>query len=132
MPLLLHACPSFSEMWQEAEAENADDGVAGGRLFYLDAGAFIRHLVALRLSGNTAEFPAVFEVLERLLLEGDGYVQNLAVIGYVEGFQMMTVTASGLSPEDDFRPWLGPEAEKWWERVNRFWEGDRTALVDDN
>lgn len=131
MPLLLHACPSFTEAWQEAEAENADDGSAGGRLFYLDAGAFIRHLVSLRLAEETAEFPAAFEVLERLLLEGDQYVQNLAVIGYVEGFQMMTVTAAGLSPEDDFRPWLGHEAERWWERVNRFWEGGPTALNED-
>lgn len=130
MPLLLDACPSFTEGWQEAEAENADDESAGGRLFYMDAAAFIRHLVALRLAGETTEFPAVFDVIDRLVLECDPYVQNLAVIGYLEGFQMMTVTAAGLDPELHFRPWLRPKSEEWWQRFNRLWDGDPAALVD--
>jgi hypothetical protein len=36
--------------------------------------------------------------------------------------------AAGLDPERDFRPWLRPESEKWWRRINRFWEGDASAL----
>ena len=130
MPLLLDACPSFAERWRESEQEHLDDESPGGRLHYMDAGDFIRHLVGLRLANDTSEFPGVFVVIERLLVEGDSYVSNLAVIGYLEGFQMMTVTSAGLDPERDIRPWLRPESAKWWDRINRFWAGDPTALRD--
>jgi hypothetical protein len=130
MPLLLNACPSFASAWNESLIENADEGSPTGRLGYVDAADFIRHLVALRLAANTEEFPAVFDVIERLVIEGDAYVSNLAVIGYLEGFQMVTVTGQGLDPEQEFRPLLGPESEKWWLRINRFWDGDKNALSD--
>ena len=130
MPLLLIACPSFADAWSESEIENADETYELGRLHYVDAADFIRHLVSLRLASHTSEFPAVFDVIERLLLEGDSYVRNLAIIGYIEGFQMMTVTSAGLDPERDFRPWLRPASEECWQRVNRFWEGDASALND--
>lgn len=131
MPLLLEACPSFREAWErEVQEENLDEDSPAGRLFYLDAGAVIRHLVQLRLDGVVDEFPAVFEVLERLVLEGDDYVQNLAIIGYLEGMQMMTVTGAALDPETDFRPFCTATLDTWWDRINRFWAGDATALND--
>jgi hypothetical protein len=130
MPVLLEACPSFTAKWREIEVENADESRPGERLTYIDAGDFIRHLVALRLGGRTDEFPAVFDTIERLIVEGDPFVHELAVIGYLEGFQMKTVTSSGLDPERDFRPWLRPNSEAWWQRINRFWAGDVTALQD--
>ena len=131
MPLLLEACHSFREAWErEVQEENLDEDSPTGRLGYLDAGDFIRHLVQLRLDGVVDEFPAVFEVIERLVLEGDDYVQNLAIIGYLEGMQMMTVTGAGLDPETDFRPFCTPTLDMWWDRINRFWAGDATALND--
>ena len=130
MPLLLEACPSFGPEWTSVEVENADEGSPAGRLGYLDAGDFIRHLVQLRLRGETSEFPAVFAVIERMVVEGDGYVSHLAVIGYLEGIQMMTVTSAGLDPEADFRPYCSPILDGWWERLNRFWAGDMEALTD--
>jgi hypothetical protein len=124
MPLLLEACPSFAPQWvNEVLEENLDDANDGGRLFYVDAGAFIHHLVSLKVDGRDAEFPAVFDVFERLVVEGDSYVQNLGQIGYLEGLQMMTVTAAGLSPERDFRPYLRPASERIWEALNRSWGG---------
>jgi hypothetical protein len=130
MPLLLDACPSFEQAWCESQVEDADDGSSTGRVGYLDAADFVRHLAKLRLANDTNEFPAVFDVIERLVLEGDQYVSELAVIGYIEGFQTMTVTSRGLDPEQDFRPWLRPESEKRWKRINRFWAGDHSALLD--
>jgi hypothetical protein len=65
-------------------------------------------MVALRLDGRTTEFPAIFDVIERLVMDGDPYVQELAVIGYLEGFQMMTVTRSGLDPERTSDPGYVP------------------------
>ncbi len=130
MPLLLEACPSFLPVWQVVEAENRDEGNVGGRLHYIDAGEFIRDLVALRVAKRTDEFPSVFAVIERMVTTGDAYVRNLAIIGYLEGMQMMTVTSAGLDPESDFRPFCGPTLDRWWERLNRFWLGDSTALTE--
>ena len=130
IPLLLSACPSFDSEWESSKTENLDESAPGGRLYYLDAGDFVRHIVALKASGETGEFPAVFDVIERFVCEGDAYVKNLGVIGYIEGFQMMTVTSAGLDPERDFRPWMRPTSESWWQRLNRFWGGDSGALID--
>lgn len=130
MPLLLSACPSFRPVWDSIKEENVDPERAGGRLTYLDAGDFVRHLVQLRLAGATDEFPAVFETIELLHTNGDPFVRNLATIGYLEGFMMQTVTNAGLDPETDFRPYLRPVSAAWWERLNQFWEGDFAALQD--
>jgi hypothetical protein len=79
MSELLEACPSFApQCVDEVLDENLDEQVEGGRLFFVDAGAFVHHLVSLKIDGRTAEFPAVFDVFERLLLEGDSYVRNPA------------------------------------------------------
>jgi hypothetical protein len=140
MPLLLGACPSFAPAWSEIEPDNAlfdsdpDDRelIAEGqtrRLDYLDAGAFLRHMVVLQLAGERDEFPDIFGVIERFLVEGDDYVRNLGVIGYLEGFQMRTVTDSGIDPEVTFRPLLLPVSERWWQRINNFWAGDTGALM---
>jgi hypothetical protein len=124
MPLLLEACPSFVPTWlHEVLEENLNTGAEGGRLFFVDAGAFTRHLVSLKLEGQDSEFSAVFDVIERLVLEGDGYVRNLAEIGYLEGLQTMTVTEAGLSPERDFRPYLRPASDRLWKALNRSWGG---------
>lgn len=127
-PLLLEACPSFLPVWQVVEAENRDEEDPGSRLGYLDAGEFIRHLVSLRLENRLEEFPDVFAVIERMVDAGDAYVQELSIIGYLEGMQMATVTSAGLDPERDFRPYCSPVLDRWWDRLNRFWAGDVTAL----
>lgn len=127
-PLLLEACPSFAPVWAITESDNLDDSVPAGRLLYLDAGEFLRHLGALQLAGSTDEFGAVFDVIERFVVAGDDYVANLGVIGFLEGLQMMTITKLGIDPEQVFRPWLRPVSLAWWKRINRFWDGERDAL----
>jgi hypothetical protein len=77
--------------------------------------------VSLKPVGHTTGFPAVFEAIERLLREGDLFVQELAVTGYLEGFQMETVATAGPDPERDFRPYLLPKSEEAWISVNEFW-----------
>ena len=131
MPLLLLACPSFTPAWDTIADENLDPESPAGRLGYLDASEFVRHLVRLQLAGTVSEFPGVFEAIERMIIEGDPYVENLAVVGYLEGLQMRAVTDHGIDPEVVFRPYFGPTANHWWERINRFWAGDPMALRDD-
>lgn len=76
-PLLLEACPSFAETWEAVREENEDPEGVGGRLGYLDAGHFIRHLVSLKPAGAVEELPAVFDLIERLVVDGDDHVSNL-------------------------------------------------------
>jgi hypothetical protein len=137
MPLLLEACPSFATTWSVIEQENLwhedqDDDIADAsktdRLYFDDAEAFVRHMVDLRLDGATGEFPAVFRVIERFLVEGNKDVKNLGLIGYLEGMQMGTVTSKSLDPDAEFLPYLLPVSRRWWDRLNRFWEGDTSAL----
>lgn len=67
-------------------------------------------------------------VIEHFVVEGDERVRNLGIIGYLEGFQMATVTESGLDPEVEFRRLVGPASERWWSKINRSWAGDNSAL----
>jgi len=123
MPLLLVACPSFKAEWEAVvEDDNLDENSPAGRLGYVDAGDFIRHLVGLVLDGQVGELPAVFDVIERLAVDGDDYVRNLAVIGYLEGLQMRAVTDHGIDPERAFRPNFGPESNRAWDEINRSWD----------
>ena len=113
MPLVIAACPSFGAVWDPDE--NADEG---GRILYLDAADFARHVTHLLRTGEQEEVPAVAALIERLHVEGDPYVRELATIGFLES----------LHPDEDFVPWLHAESRRWWDRLDRFWNGDATAL----
>jgi hypothetical protein len=122
MPMLLEACPSFQSTWETIEDENRDEESPAGRLGYIDAGDFVIHLVRLYQDGTTAEFPAIFAVIERFLIDGDPYVTELAAIGYLEGLQMRAVTDHGIDPAEAFGPYFGPHARQAWDRINRSWD----------
>jgi hypothetical protein len=117
MPLLLEACPSFRASWNayRAEPEYDDD------LLYLHLGEFARHLVGLMKAGATEEFPAVFDLVENLHLDGDAYVKEAATIGLLEGVQIQA-GHQGVDSER-FVPFLRPVSTRWWEELITFWDG---------
>jgi hypothetical protein len=114
LPLLLESCPSFSDRWEEHRAFYKDE-----ELLYLDLGEFAHHLVELQRTHRIEEFPAVFDVIERLHLEGDPYVKEAATIGALEGIQNVAGN-SGVDP-DEFVQYLQPESARWWRQLNNFW-----------
>jgi hypothetical protein len=116
MPLFLNACPSFSKRWEEHRAFYEDE-----HLLYIDLGEFAHHLIELEKSNQTEEFPAVFDLIEKIHLEGDDFVKEAATIGMLEGIQNVAGN-SGVEPER-FAKYLKPESAKWWRRLNSFWEG---------
>jgi hypothetical protein len=116
MPLLLEVCPTFTQKWEDSRAS-----YEGESLLYVELGAFAHHLVELHKLNRTDEFPAVFDVIERLHVEGDGYVKEAATIGLLEGMQNVAGN-SGVNPEE-FLEHLKPESKKWWRQLNNFWEG---------
>jgi hypothetical protein len=115
MRLVVAACPSFGAVWDSDE--HVDDR---GRILYLDIADFARHVTELIRRSEVEELPAVADLIEKLHVEGDGYVRELATIGFLEA----------LHPDDAFVPWLQPESRRWWNRLNRFWNGDETALLE--
>jgi hypothetical protein len=115
MPMLVNACPSFSKRWAEHRAFYADN-----ELLYVALGEFAHHLVELRVANRTEEFGKVFELIERMHLDGDPYVKEVATIGMLEGIQNVAGN-SGVEPEQ-FVEYLKPESAKWRGQLNDFWE----------
>lgn len=124
--LVLTAIPSLRDEWPEIEKENADPEGAGGRLGYLDASWVVRHLADRMLVGDTDELEAAFALIEHLIRDGDSYVSELGVIGYLESFHMGTGTSRGLDPEV-VRPWLGPLSLRYWDAIIEF--GDKGTPI---
>ncbi|MCP4989763.1 MAG: hypothetical protein GY928_28010 [Colwellia sp.] len=87
---------------------------------YIVLGDFARFLLEAfqRKDESLLKKAAIF--IERLHLEGDGYVKEAATIGLLEGIQN-TWQGSGVEPEK-FVPYLLPESKRWWDSLNRFWE----------
>jgi hypothetical protein len=114
IPLLLEACPSFEQPWEESDDKD---------LLYVVLGEFARHLLQLQLSEQTANFQSVGNVIERLHLEGDSNVREAATIGLLEGIQ--NVWGHSTVTPDLFKPYLPPTSQKWWDELNAFWQGER-------
>ncbi len=115
IPLILESCPSFAPLWQRHFAEYEEP------LLYVAAGDFARHLLAMELAGDRSCFIAIGAVIERLHVEGDGWVQEFTTIGILEGIQNVW-SNDGADPER-FCRWLGPESKLWWQSLNDFWSG---------
>ncbi|WP_197484622.1 hypothetical protein [Phormidesmis priestleyi] len=125
MPLLLEACPSFTQKWAEYRAfyECKD-------LLYVELDTFVDHIVELLKTNRTDEFPAVFEIIERLHLEGDDYVREATTIGALEGIQ--NVARNSGTDTEEFIQYLRPESLKWWRQLNEFWTGKIPFVSDIN
>jgi hypothetical protein len=115
MPLLINACPSFSKRWEEHQAFYRDE-----ELLYVDLGEFASHLVELQEANRTEEFQAIFDIIERMHLEGNDYVKEAATIGLLEGIQNVAGN-SGVEAEQ-FVKHLKPESAKRWRELNDFWD----------
>jgi hypothetical protein len=120
-PLLVGACPSFekSEEWADFWSDYGDEP---DLLSYLLVSAFVRHLINLKVAGNTSEFESVFTLVEDLHVHGDAYVRELATVGILEDLQNTNLHRDGTSPED-FVAYLRPISRWWWEELYLFWAG---------
>ena len=127
MGVLLDACPSFTPQWRaflEEWRDEADDLPLYGAL-----DDFARHLIGMLERGETDGVRAVFAAVERLHVEGNQYVREAATVGLLEDLQNGNLHTSGTSSEQ-FRPYLGPESLRWWNKLIRFWEHGE-PLTDD-
>jgi hypothetical protein len=124
---LLVADQSFEPTWRAFVAEWSDEQ-ENELPSYLALAELARHLITKLERGETADFPAVFDVVEQWHLQGDAYVREAATIGLLEDLQN-----SGLHRQTqpgDFEPWLRPESKRCWDKVERFWS--RGELIRDD
>lgn len=119
MSALVAACPSFKPHWRAFLQEWRDEPAE--MPLYVAVAAFARHLTSMLERGETSEFNQIFREIDNLLVEGDAYVREAATIGILEPLQ------NAKEPER-FRHYLGPESQKWWDKLNRFWDGDPRSL----
>ncbi len=115
--LLLEACPDARNEWEEhlLECEGED-------MPYMGMAVFARHLVELANQEKTESFPAVFRVIEQLIVEGDEEVRGLAVVGLLESIQNnASWTESG---DKVFLQWLHPTSRAAWRELEELWSGE--------
>ena len=86
---------------------------------YIILGDFARFLLEAFQRKDESLLKDAAALIERLFLEGDGYVRKAATIGLLEGIQN-TWPDSGIDPET-FAPYLLSESRRWWNPLNRFW-----------
>jgi hypothetical protein len=125
IPLLVEACPSFESEWRQFQTECADEPDLPN---YLAIGDFAKHLSRVLAEGNEVVLRRVFDVIERLILDGDAYVAEAAVVGVIEDLQN-TNLHTGTTPEQ-YLPFLLPQTRRWWTKVNAFWSKGE-LLTDD-
>jgi hypothetical protein len=125
IPLLVQACPAFEAAWQEFRVEWANEPELP---CYIAIGEFATHLSSVVANGNEEVLRHVFELIERLILEGDAYVREAAIVGVIEDLQNLNLH-SGTKPEQ-YLPYLLPQTRRWWSKVEAFWSEGR-LLTDD-
>ena len=120
--LLLKMCPGAGAEWEEHQLEWQGEDAP-----YLGMAVFAHHLVDLMGRGETKSFPEVFAVVERLIVEGNEEVRDLAVVGFLESLQnSASWTTHGY---DSFLPWLKPYTRAVWNELEKLWAG-KNSLAD--
>ena len=123
MGLLISSCPSYSEQWEKYIKENYEDG--DEQLLYSDVADFANHIIELYILNETEEFEAVFDIIERLHIQGDEFVKELATIGLLEDIQL---SLTDNQQHDFFIKYLKPESLKWWKYLLIFGQGGYSAI----
>ncbi len=125
LTLLLEACPPFDPEWRRFKTEYADDPE---QFLYVAIPPFTRCLSQALAAGDTATVRRVFDVLERLIVEGDTHVQEAAVVGIIKNLQ--NASLHDRTTPDDYVPYLMPESQRWWGKVQTFWTNGRLLTED--
>ena len=84
------ACPSYKKRWEEYLKENYEEN--DEPLLYIDLSDFARHVAELHVKARHEEFRNIFELVERLHVNGDETVREAATIGLLEDIQHHATT----------------------------------------
>ena len=116
---IVAADPAF---YPKLEAEYVKR-LGGKEYVYAALGVLLDHIHELHEAGEIGRIDKIFDVVERWHTEGDHYVKEAATIGFLENMQ-------NFGNREEFVQWLGPHSKRWWEKLDRFWNGDIRALKE--
>jgi hypothetical protein len=115
---LLEADPSFQPHWGAFLEDYGDEKPEG--CLYIALWKLADHMREHLAAGRGPVLDKVFDVVERWHVNGDHYVSEAATVGLLESLQ-------GVG--GDYAQWMRPETARWWDKLNRFWDGgDSSAL----
>jgi len=123
IPLLLSGCPDFWRRWQKHSA--LWNGQEAG--IHSDLGEFATYVVDAYGSQNTEQVVVAFQIVERLLTDGDEEVRAAAAIGFLEDVQ--TIASNRPFGPQIFTQWLGPKSKEVWVEIAEKWRG-KSSLID--
>jgi hypothetical protein len=123
MPALLEACPGFEAMWAEHLKWWGDEE----RGIYNDTAELATYLVLSYERGNSSEFKAVFDTVERILRDGDEEARGAASVGVLESVQVQASHYT-FGPAV-FLGWLGPLSRQAWSEIEALWEAGGGSLA---
>jgi hypothetical protein len=121
---LVDAFPDFSARWREHIAHWGGEPAGS----YNDMSAFAVFVVEdLYEKGQIDEIRRVFQLLERLLVEGDQDTRGLIAVGFLEDLQCV----ASWRPYGNkvFEQFLGPMSEQFWRELQQLWAG-KSSLMD--
>jgi hypothetical protein len=111
--LIFEACPTFREAWPGLNTGNAPDRKYSIPFMI----GFAGHVARLWKDGRFEEFPAVFELVERLHVEGNKKVVDHVVFYFTE-LLYIELQKHGINPRFAERR-LGPVSCHWLEFLKR-------------
>jgi len=121
--LLLLACPDFSDTLTRHRAWWGDEDPS----LYTEMSVFAQYVVDCLQVNDTTSFPAVFHVIEQLLVEGDDATKGLMCVGFLESLQ--TIASNQLSDQDMYVRWLEPVSRSACLAIELQWQ-DKNSLAD--
>lgn len=83
VPLLLKACPEFSQTWEEHVGYWKGEPAGN----YNDASAFVDFLIEYYERGQHDVLGRAFTVIEEMILDGDEDVRGVAIVGIWSRFR---------------------------------------------
>jgi len=115
---LVNAFPDFS-------IDVIDEGLP-----YCVAGSYAFYLLDAYKNNAVDTLVLAGEFIEELYSYKDEKIENLATIGYLEAIQ--NVWGNNSTDPEEMVKYLGNISRKWWVKLNRYWDGDIKALMDDD
>jgi hypothetical protein len=97
------------------------DGNKDKRLNYFDIAEISRYIVRKIKLKETENFNTFFDAVEDILNNCDSEIENLIVVGLLEGIQ--NVGGQEIDYYTSFNKWLKPLSKSKWDGLIDFWEG---------
>lgn len=124
---LRESCPSFQPTvaaFQARYHDTPEDSLP----HYMLMGDLVIECSKRLSEGHEKDLEPLFELLEKWITDGDKYVQEMAIIGFIEDLQNANLH-TGTQP-GDFERFLHPKSEIYWTKVNRFWSHGELITKD--